>query len=176
MNEMTIGTSRLTGYLVSMLGLGGQWILPDRNTGETLDPAKLLQIRQELEETGLVELDFDGKLHPTEKFARDAYTLKHVRAALRWAEEDEIALFLRGPVDDLLLRCRWDLWTLERVRPSAVLNWARDLAGSCHAGTLAAVDSPNGIPQEYVLQEKEDRSGLLTLALDIYFGGGDQNA
>ena len=176
MNQTKIGTTRLTGYLLTMLGCRGKWLLPEPEPAETVDAPKLLQIRRELEDTGLVELDFDGKLHPTEEFARLAYNMTHARGALRWKSEDRQQIFLRGPVDDLLLTCRWDLWTMELSRPSALLRWARELTASEEAGTLSAVNEPDGLPVEISPALGADRQKGILEILDIYYGGGQDDA
>ena len=105
-----------------------------------------------------------------------AYNITHARGALRWKSEDRQQIFLRGPVDDLLLTCQWDLWTMELSRPSAILRWAREFAASDEAGTLSAVNESGGLPVEISLALGADRQKGTLEMLDIYYGGGQDNA
>ena len=84
---------------VQTLRLPERLLLPDP-AGTAAD---FLQARQEWETAGLVELDFDGPLHPQPRFARMLYNLTHVRGMLRLRREGETVLLVRGPVDLLRL-------------------------------------------------------------------------
>lgn len=86
---------------VQTLQLPERLLLPDQ-AGTAAD---FLQARQEWEEAGLAELDFDGTLHPQPRFARMLYNLTHIQSMLRLRREGETVLYVRGPVD-LLRLCR----------------------------------------------------------------------
>lgn len=175
MQRMKIGTTQLTGFLLTMLGCGRKWNLPRPDFPGTVDAGGLLQIRQELENTGLVELDFDGKLHPTREFARMAYNITHAKAAMGWKADGEL-IYLRGPVDDLLLCCEHDLWTMELAQPSQVILWVKELIKEKTVGTVWAMGEPDEIPKEVSIARETDSTEVLIALLDIYFGGGKPNA
>lgn len=175
MKQLKIGTTRLTGFLLTMLGCGGKWNLPCPDPNENVDAGKLLQIRKELEDTGLVELDFDGKLHPTKEFARMAYNITNARGALGWKADRE-RICLRGPVDDLVLCCEQDQWTMELARPSQVIYWVRELLQEKAVGTAWAMCEPEATPREVFTDMEADPAEAFAQLLDIYFGGGADNA
>lgn len=176
MGKLTIGTTRLTGFLLVMLGCRGKWYLPEPDPRETVDTGELLRIRQEMEDTGLVELDFDGKLHPTAEFARMVYNITHARGALGWKKDSQQRIYLRGPVDDLLLSCQDDLWTMELSPPSGVILWIRELCRQEEGGTLWAMNVPEDAPREVFPAMQASPEEALGELLDIYFGGGKQDA
>ena len=176
MDQVQLGTSRLTGYMMAMLGCRGKWFLPEPDPEENLSAGAMLQIREALENTGLLELDFDGKLHPTPEFARMAYNITHARGALCWQTADARRIVLRGPVDDLVLVCQNDLWTAQRRYPSALLSWAQTLAAGREPGTLAAMNAPEQAAQEACLSPDGGRAEHIAAMLDIYFGGGMMDA
>lgn len=176
MNQIQLGTTRLTSCLMALLSCQGKWFLPEVELPEDLDAAKLLQIRQEMEATGLVELDFDGKLHPSTEFARMSYNITHARGALRWVKDDRKRIYIRGPVDDLLLICHADSWTMELSRPSGVIEWMRDLALGDAGGAFSAMGPDGDASREIFPSTEADPPEALSSLLDIYFGGGSSDA
>lgn len=176
MDQVKIGSTHLTGCLMALLGSSGKWFLPEPGFQEAIDAAKLLQIRQELEDTGFVELDFDGKLHPTAEFARLAYNITHARNALCWKKENRQRIYIRGPVDDLLLTCERDIWSMELSRPSGVLFWMRDLVQNGSGGMLKAMNGAGEASREVFPEMEADPAEAVSDLLDIYFGGGSGDA
>lgn len=85
--------------LAGTLGLTGKYFLPEIGGG----PEEFIKARGEWEKEGLAKLDFDGSLHPKPQFARMLYNLKHVQSALQYEGEEGKTLFLKGPVDVLVL-------------------------------------------------------------------------
>lgn len=86
-------------FLAQMCGNGGRWFLPQA-AGEQ---GEWNRVRRELEKAGFASQGFDGKLHPIPKFSRMLYNLGHVGAALLLEREEGMRLYLRGPVDVLVL-------------------------------------------------------------------------
>ena len=86
-------------FLAQISGNGGKWFLPQASGG----PGEWNRLRKELEQSGLARQGFDGKLHPIPKFSRMLYNLGHVEAALLLEREEGRRLYLRGPVDVLVL-------------------------------------------------------------------------
>ena len=99
-------------FLAQISGNGGKWFLP-QPSGE---PGEWNRLRKELEQAGLARQGFDGKLHPIPKFSRMLYNLGHVRAALLLEQEEGRRLYLRGPVDVLVLEKEREGWEMA-LRP-----------------------------------------------------------
>lgn len=82
-----------------------------------------LLARDEWEKLGLVELDFDGALHPQPQFARMLHNLMKWRSVLRVSDSKGETYFVRGPVDLLQIRQGGkDSWQIA-LRPLTEARW-----------------------------------------------------
>ena len=174
-------------FLARTSGNGGKWFLPQA-AGEQ---GEWNRVRRELEKAGLALQGFDGKLHPIPKFSRMIYNLGHVGAALLLEREEGTRLYLRGPVDVLVLEKErekegwqmalrsfyetcWEIRSLgEDFMPCRISIWEEGQAepsGLCR--TLASEDREKRIQElEECLaffcrrRKEEDRFGLTEDAL-----------
>ena len=107
----------------------GQLLATVSDTGLPLLPeaaysAKaFLLARDEWEALGLVELDFDGALHPQPRFARMLHNLIKWRSVLIVAGGGEETIFVRGPVDLLQLRRDGEAFWRIALRPLTEARW-----------------------------------------------------
>lgn len=88
------------GQLLATVSDAGLPLLPEA----AYSAKAFLLARDEWEKLGLVELDFDGALHPQPRFARMLHNLIKWRSVLLVDEDGKETAFVRGPVDLLQLR------------------------------------------------------------------------
>ncbi|MGI5894875.1 MAG: hypothetical protein ACOX6P_09830 [Candidatus Merdivicinus sp.] len=108
------------GQLLATMPVGGHSLLPESE----YSPKKFLSARRELEAAGLVELDFDGSLHPRPLLARMLWNLQKFESVMRIQAAGRTIYFIKGPVD--LLQIRWDSeevpWKMA-LRPLSEAEW-----------------------------------------------------
>lgn len=159
--------------LAGMLNLTGRWFLPETAGG----PDEFIRVRKEWEESGLAGLGFDGSLHPSPRFARMIYNLAHTDGALLCENEEEKTLFLKGPVDILMIarRAGEPEWGLA-LRPfHEAARWICGLEeGSCPV-RLCFRGRPDREPECRVLDpemmEETERRELLGSCLRAFCSG-----
>ena len=108
------------GQLLATMPIGGHSLLPQA----VYTPRDFLAARQELEKAGLIELDFDGSLHPRPLFARMLWNLQKYQSVMRIQAAEETFFFIRGTVD-LLQICREPenpFWKMA-LRPLPEAEW-----------------------------------------------------
>lgn len=86
--------------LLAMMPAAGRLLLPEA----AYSAKEFIRARQEWEEAGLAELDFDGVLHASPRFARMLWNLEKSRGVLRLRDTAGEIMFVRGPVDLLQIR------------------------------------------------------------------------
>lgn len=107
------------GQLLATVSNAGLPLLPEA----AYSAKAFLLAREEWEKLGLVELDFDGSLHPRPRFSRMLLNLMKWRSVLRVTVGGEETTFVRGPVD--LLQIRRDGTDFRRIalRPLTEARW-----------------------------------------------------
>ncbi len=174
--EVTMSDPALS-QLAGMLKLTGKWFLPEQAGG----PDEFIRARKEWEERGLACLDFDGSLHPSPRFARMLYNLAHTDRALMYENGEEKTLFLKGPVDILMLKrkegeAEWKL----ALRPfHEVSRWVLELADRSFSGRLLFLGEDGREPDCRVLEpegkEKRERREFLGSCLQAFYFRQQEN-
>lgn len=107
------------GQLLATVSDAGLPLLPEA----AYSAKAFLLARDEWEALGLVELDFDGALHPQPRFARMLHNLRKWRSVLLVSGGGEKTIFVRGPVDLLQIRRDGeDFWRIA-LRPLTEARW-----------------------------------------------------
>lgn len=107
------------GQLLATVSDAGLPLLPEA----AYSAKAFLLAREEWEKLGLVELDFDGALHPQPRFARMLLNLMKWRGVLRVSAGGKETTFVRGPVDLLQIRRDGeDFWRVA-LRPLTEARW-----------------------------------------------------
>ncbi len=107
------------GQLLATVSDAGLPLLPEA----AYSAKAFLLARDEWEKLGLVELDFDGALHPQPRFARMLHNLMKWHSVLLVSGGGEETIFVRGPVDLLQLRRDGkDFWRIA-LRPLTEARW-----------------------------------------------------
>lgn len=174
--EITMSDPALS-QLAGMMKLRGKWFLPEQAGG----PDEFIRARKEWEERGLARLDFDGSLHPSPRFARMLYNLTHTDRALLYENGEEKTLFLKGPVDILMLKRRegereWKL----ALRPfHEVSRWILELADRSFSGRILFLGEAGREPDCRVLdpegKENRERREFLGNCLQTFYLGQQEN-
>lgn len=107
--EVKIGSTAALVQLLGLLGLEGSWLKQET----PLTAEMFLQIRGDWERDGLVELDFDGRLHPSPLLARLNWNLIHKRSVMRYESAERVQLLFLGPVDITAAVCTQGVWSLQ---------------------------------------------------------------
>ena len=82
--------------LLAMMPAAGRLLLPEA----AYSAREFIRARQEWEEAGLAELDFDGVLHASPRFARMLWNLEKSRGVLRLREHAEWELMTQLPGEE----------------------------------------------------------------------------
>ena len=132
-------------WLCRAAGPGAAILFPGQ---EKQTPEAALEARSRITDSGLAELDFDGKLHIGAELGRLIDTLKHAKAAARFMVRGTEQILGRGGVEVLHFEAEGKVYRPERLPMAEAFRTLMELDASDECFSLEVLDE-NGSTERF---------------------------